>query len=158
MTVAAQRGAILAMLQAVPGIGIVHDEEPYARSQADFQTLYEFDTGTGIQIRGWFFRRVRTAEQPGGLGRVINVHSWTMRGFLSLDHEIGSGKTFDDLIEALRRAFRADPMLQGTAAPGPLDQLSGWQLTDSGPVVLSGALCHGAVLQMTTYDYLDDGE
>lgn len=159
MSVATHRSAIVALMSAVADIGLVHDEEPFARAEAAFREFYQWDDGSGVmQLRGWFIRRTRTAERDAGIGRTINAHSWLVRGFASLDTAAGTGKAFDDLVEALRRAYRADPTLNGAVQPGPLDQLSGLQLTDSGPVVLAGVLCHGATLALTTYEYLDDGE
>lgn len=159
MSVATHRAAIVAMLLGVAEIGNVHDEEPYARAESAFREFYAWEDATGAQqLRGWFLVRTRTAERALGVGRTMEAHTWRLRGFMSLDSTAGTGKTFDDLVEAVRRAYRDDITLGGVAVPGPLEQLSGWQLADAGPVVLAGALCHGATLTLTTYELLDDGE
>jgi hypothetical protein len=159
MSVDTHRAAIVAMLQAVPDAGQVHDEEPYGRTESAFRALYAWTDPQGAQqLRGWYLRRTRTAERELGVGRTLDVHTWQLRGFATLNPEQGTGKAFDALIEAVRKAYRDDMTLGGVAQPGPLDQLSGWQLNDSGPVVLAGALCHGATLTLTTYEYLDQGE
>lgn len=159
MSVETHRAALAGLVAGVADIGLVHDEEPYARTEAAFRELYSWDAGDGSrQLRGWWIRRVRTAEQALGHGRTLNVHTWTLRGFMALDSAQGTGKAFDALIEAVRKAYRDDVTLGGVAQPGPLDRVSGFQLQDSGPVVLSGVLCHGAALQINTYEYLDDGE
>lgn len=162
MSVATHRTAIVAMLNTVTNVGAVHDEERYAREQAKFQTLYLWQPPTvppadppPKQLRGWFLRRVRTAERTLGVGRVLNVHSWQVRGFMALDSDAGSGKAFDDLIEAIRTAYRTDATLGGAVQPGPLGVAGGMQLTESGPVVFTGVLCHGATLLLDTYEYLD---
>lgn len=158
MSVASHRAAIVAMLGAVPGVGLVHDEEPYARTEARFRELYQYPAEAGPVIRGWWVRRIRTRELAPHLGRVINVHTWRIRGFAALDSDAGTGVAFDDLVEAIRRAFRLDPTLDGVAQPGPVDQPSGVQVNDSGPVMFAGVLCHSADLALTTYDYLDADE
>lgn len=151
----AHRQALVALFSAVPNIGLVHPEEPYAKSQTDFQALYQWvDPVNGKkQIRGWFVHRQRSQEMELGVGRVMNVHTWRLRGFLSLQPP-GSGQVFDELIEALRDAFRADPILGGVAQPGPVGQPSGVQVMESLPVVFSGVLCHGAQLELKTWAFL----
>jgi hypothetical protein len=122
----AQRTAIVALLGAVPAVGHFHDEEPYGRTQADFQDLYLWDNpDTGKkQLRGWFVRRVRTVERMGGVGRTINLHSWQLRGFMALERP-DSGKAFDALIEAMRRAVRTDPTFGGAVQPGRTEEGEG---------------------------------
>lgn len=159
MSVASQRAAIVAMVAAVPYNGPVHDEEPFVRTEADLRELYTWQDGMGgTQLRGWYLRRVRTTERLGGIGRTVNSHNWELRGFMAMDPANGSGKAFDDLIEAIRRAYRQDETIGGAVQPGPLDQLSGWQVNNSLPVLFCGALCHSATLALTTYEYLDAGE
>lgn len=159
MSAATHRAGLVALLQAVPDIGRVHAQEVYGRSQAEFEALYAWERGDGTtQLRGWFVRRLRVAERQPGNGRWINAHSWTVRGFMALDTANDSELEFDALIEAVRRAYRADQTLGGVAEPGPLDQLSGFQLTDASPVALAGVLCHSATLALTTYELLDAGE
>lgn len=159
MSVATHRAAICALLLTVAEIGNVHDEEPYARAESAFREFYAWEDAAGQQqLRGWFVRRTRTAEREVGLGRTVNAHTWLVRGFASFDSAAGTGKAFDDLVEAVRRAYRADITLGGAVDPGPMDNPSGLQVADIGPVVLAGALCHAVTLNLTTYEYLNDGE
>lgn len=154
-TLQQHRAAILAKMLTVEQLGRVHDEEPYAREQAAFQALYLWDIGGGQkQLRGWHFRRTATREVTLGVGRVMNAHTWRMQGFMALQTP-GSGKAFDDLVEQLRDAFRADETLGGVTVPGPINQPTGLQLLDSTPVMFVGVLCHAATLQLTTYAYLN---
>lgn len=160
MSLATHRAALVALISGLADIGQVHDEEPYGKSEADFRRLYAWQPPTpsnepqpATQIRGWFVRRVRTVERELGVARVHDVHTWQIKGFLALQPP-DSGKAFDDLIEALRAAVRADPTLGGALDPGPLGQPSGVQVADSGPVLLAGALCHGCTLTLDTHDYL----
>lgn len=166
MSLATHRAAIVAMVAAVANIGRVHDHQVYARGEAPFKRLYLWaDDAGGEQVRGWFLRRVRTTETTGGLGRTINQHQWELKGFMSLRDEPtdtqpgeASELEFDALVEAVRLAYRQSVTLGGDVEPGPLGQPSGFQVTDSRPVMLAGVLCHSATLALTTYEYLDDGE
>jgi hypothetical protein len=157
-TLAAHRAAIVATLRAVANVGHVHDEEPYAREQAAFQSFYAWADGTGKkQLRGWYVVRTATRETTLGVGRVVNVHTWRIRGFMALQPP-GSGVAFDDLVEAMRKPFRDDETLGGVCEPGPTQPQTGLQVVDSGPVMFTGVLCHSATLTLQTYAYLNPGE
>lgn len=159
MSVATHRAAIVAALNTVAEIGLVHDHEPYGRTEADFRQLYSWPDASGqLQVRGWFLQRTRTAEVSPHIGRTINTHTWRLRCFMSLDQAGATELVFDDLVEAARQVFRNDLTLGGAAEPGPLGSASGLQVTDSGPAYLAGVLCHVATLTLQTYEYLDDGE
>lgn len=157
MSVASQRAAIVALIQGVANIGLVHAEQPFARTEVAFRALYLWADGVGgHQVRGWYVRRVRTAERELSVGRVQNTHTWQIKGFMALADE-ASALVFEALVEALRKAWRLDPSLAGALAPGPMEP-SGLQLTDNTPVILAGVLCHSATLAATTYEYLNAGE
>lgn len=160
MTVATHRAAIKALIEGVADAGVVHDHEPYGRTEVDFRGLYGWtpESGGATQVRGWFIQRTRTVETVAGNGRTINAHTWRVRHFMGLDDAGATELTFDDLVEAVRRAYRADVTLAGAVQPGPLGQQSGFQVTDSGAVYLAGVLCHAATLSLTTYEYLSHGE
>lgn len=159
MTVATHRAAIKALIESVTDAGMVHDHEPYGRTEVDFRRLYAWtDTSGATQVRGWFVQRTRTVETVAGNGRTINVHTWRVRHFMSLDAEGATELIFDDLVEAVRRAYRADVTLGGAVQPGPLGQQSGFQVNDSGAAYLAGVLCHAATLSLTTHEYLSVGD
>lgn len=152
------RLAIVGMLEAIPGIGIVHPAEPYAKAQAAFQAAYQWVKPDGNkQLRGWFVRRTGIAEKTVSVGRVLNVFTWRVRGFMALEGP-ASEIEFDELVETMRSVFRNYETLGGVAQPGPLNNPTGMQLVDSGPVVFTGVLCHAAALQLQTYAYLNSGE
>lgn len=152
------RAALAALLAAVPGVGLVHLYEPYARTEAAFAALYAWAVpGGGKQLRGWFIRRTGTRERELGVGRTLNAHTWQVRGFMALDEAGATELVFDELVEAMRLAYRTDPTLGGVAQLSPAEGV-GMDVTDSRPVVFAGVLCHSAVLQLTTHAYLDSGE
>lgn len=153
MSLAQHRAAIVDLMATVPGIGIVHPEEPYAKTQQAFQAAYLWDLpGGGQQLRGWYVVRTKTRETSPSNGRTVNVHSWKLQGFMALG-DAGSGVEWDSVVEALRAAFRADPTLGGVAQPGPLNQTSGAQVVSSLPVVFAGVLCHSTQLELQTYAF-----
>lgn len=155
---ALHRAALVALFAAVPDVGAVHDHEPYARTEVAFRELYAWPVGDGTtQLRGWFLRRTATRERELGVGRTLNVHTWQLRGFMALDSAAGSEPAFDELIEAMRQAYRANPTLSGVAALSPAEG-AGIDVTDSRPVMFCGVLCHSALLTLTTHAYLDSGE
>jgi hypothetical protein len=155
------RAVILAKMQSVPGMGQIHNRERYAKEEKAFRDLYtaEFNVDGELvtQVRGWWFRRSSTAERSLGVGRNMEINTWTIRGYMAFSDEASSEHTFDALIEALRDAFRADPTLGGVCEQSPLrdaNNLDGLQVQDVGPVMLGGVLCHSAALTYTTWSYL----
>lgn len=158
-TVQTHRDALAALLATVPGVGRVHAHEPYGRTQTEFQALYLWAAvpGGAQQLRGWHIRRTATRERELGVGRTLNAHTWRITGYMALDQGGATELVFDELIEAIRRAYRLNPTLGGAAALSPADG-AGVDVTDSKPVVFCGVLCHSASLQLTTHAYLDQGE
>ncbi|MFN3302796.1 MAG: hypothetical protein ACK44A_03650 [Roseateles sp.] len=151
--VATHRQAIVALMEGLPAAGVIHPEEPFAKTQAAFQAAYLWEDPTGEkQLRGWFVVRVRTRELQPSLGRNVNAHTWKLQGFMALNYP-GSGIEWDGVVEQLRTRFRDDPRLGGVAEPPPLGQPSGCQVIGSAPVMFAGVLCHATQLELTTYAY-----
>lgn len=162
-TLVAHRDAIVAALASVPEIGIVHDRERHAEGNAEFLELYVYTPPPGgtpgdPHIRGWWLRRSATAEHSPNTVRHVNVHTWTVRGYLAFRDLEATELVLDDLVEQFRALVRADPTLGGVCQSGPLagpdDHTDGVQVLDAGPVVFSGVLCHSVVLQLKTWSYL----
>lgn len=153
-SLAAHRAALVALLQAVPDVGWVHQRERFARDEAAFRALYLYTPAGGTQqLRGWWLRRVATSSMSTSTARALDVHSWELRGFMAFDDAAASEIAFDALIESMRAAVAADPTLGGVADPGPLDEPEGLQLVEAGPVRFAGVLCHSAVLTLKTWSY-----
>lgn len=150
------RAAIVAALASVPDIGQVHDRERYAANNSDFQSLYLFTPSGGPeQLRGWWIRRTATLENTADLGGSVNVHTWTIRGYLAFADEQATELVLDDLVEQFRAVVRDDPTLGGACESGPLsDETDGVQVADAGPVYFAGVLCHSVVLTLQTWSYL----
>jgi hypothetical protein len=152
----AHRAAIVASMQAVADMGMVHAVERYTRDETQFRTLYLFTPSVGAeQLRGWWLRRTATEERTVSTGTVMNVHTWQWRGYMALNDADESELAFDDLIEAYRDAVRADPTFGGACEQNAVeDGDDGVQVISSGPVTFCGVLCHSAVLQLRTWSYL----
>lgn len=151
--IATIRAAIVATLTAIPDIGVVHSHERYAKAEKDFRELYL----AGERILGWNVRRTATRERVTDRDDPdvrMEEHTWTLRGYMSLADAEASELAFDALIESVRAAFRADDTLGGTVYTCVTDEAAGIQVVDSGPVMLSGVLCHSARLTLTTVSYI----
>lgn len=155
---ATTRAALLALLAGVPGIGQVHDRERYSRDEAKFRQLYVIRVSGAEQLRGWWFRRTATSEVTLGVGRRLEVHTWQIRGYMALADDAGSELVFDGLIEALRDAVRTTADYPGSNVPwqpAPFDSpTDGMQVLECGPVLFCGVLCHSALLELKTWNYL----
>lgn len=148
-TIAQVRAAILGKLNGVAGVGVVHDYERYAASMAGLTALYK----SGAQLKGWHIRRVATEERSPAVGRYAVTHRWQMRGFWSLDDSAATEKSFDDLVETIRDAFRLDDTLGGVVATCTAEEVAGAQVVDSGPVMFGNVLCHAVRLALATRHY-----
>lgn len=151
----AVRAALVALVAAVPGIGQVHDRERYSRDEAKFRQLFVTRVDGTDQLRGWWLRRAATMERTLGVGRNMEVHTWHVRGYMALADDAATELAFDELIEALRDAVRANAELGGVCQQGPIDSpTDGLQVINSMPVLFCGVLCHSALLELKTWNYL----
>jgi hypothetical protein len=140
------RAAIVAKLNAIPGIGLVHGYERFASGEKDFRAMYS----NGSRILGWHVRRVATEETSVALGRWQTIHRWEIRGYAGLSDADASEIAMDNLMEAIRDAFRADDSLGGAVDTCTRPDAAGIQIADSGPVMFAGVLCHGVRLTLRT--------
>jgi len=155
MTTETIRAAIVATLNTVPDIGVVHDRERYAGEMNKQRALYVRDG----KLNGWFVSRRSQRNEPRGVGnnRRLVATQWELRGYRALYDDESSEIAHDAVIDGIVDAFRADPELGGTV----IDQLSdpydegtlGPQLALSGPVMFAGVLCHRASLLLVTRHY-----
>lgn len=151
-TVAQIRDAIVAKLNGIADIGVVHDYERYATAKADMRALYEYNG----QIRGWFVRRIRSREQmpDNRLGKTNIDHDWLIRGYMSLADADASEKVFDGLVESIQDAFRTDETLGDVVSTTFFQDQAGIQVLDLNPLLFAGVLCHGARLGLRTRHWL----
>lgn len=148
------RNAIAEKIKDVPGTGVVHLYERYAKTEKDFKLLY---APCGGQLVGFHIRRL-TRTEVKTIERAIE-NTWQIRGLMALDDAQASEIVFDGLIENLCEAFRHDPTLGGAVARPRLDEGDGiLQLTESAPVLFSGVLCHSARLNLTTLHFQEAPE
>lgn len=152
-TVEQIRDAIVAKLSAVADIGKVHGFERYAVQAGEMKALYVATIAGRDQLRGWFVRRLRTAETSDALGRYVVTHDWKIRGYMALEDSAASEKAFDGLIELIRDAFRSDENLGGLISSTVVEDAAGVQVEESAPVLFAGALCHSAGLRLVTRHY-----
>jgi hypothetical protein len=140
------RNAIAGVISSVPDVGQVHTFERYAKDRSDMQKFYQ----TGTQILGWHIRRVRTTEDSPYLQRWSRVYRWEIRGYLSLDDSEQTELQFDNLVEDICVAFRADDTLSGLVDTCIIGKEAGIQVLESYPVMFAGVLCHSAKLALNT--------
>lgn len=143
------RAAIVAVLQALPDAGIVHDRLRYATDPKGLQALY----GSQGKIRGWTVRRRATAETSTARGRSHVNHTWEIVLLVGFDGQ-DSEAVFDALIEAARDAFRDDDSLGDLVATtgtgeGPQSPI-GLQLDDAQPAMFGGVLVHLGQMSLVT--------
>jgi hypothetical protein len=122
MSEALIKAQIKVILEAVSGIGVVHNRERFSRSMAEFLTLM---TSAG-KINGWMIHRQSTGAKRIviGLGNngIERTHLFIISGLYEIDDLTDSESTFQALVEAIFTAFKDKPTLNGTAQSSePLD-------------------------------------
>ena len=151
------RAALVALLEAVPGIGTLHNYERFASKPKEFQALYL----QGQDIRGFYVRRQSYRETPYSTMKNRVRTRWVIRGFASLVDADATELAFDDLLDAIAAMLRAKPVVYDADGNGlchtVTDDSAGLQLEDSSPVMFAGVLCHGATFSLTT-EHLEEIE
>jgi len=153
------RAAIGAMMKSVPGIGIVHPYERYAKNSEGFQSLYAWQPdGQAVpELRGWFIHRRATRDyvKTQSLNRVES--DWLIKGYFGWVDARATVLIADTIIEALLRAFRRDPTLGGIVErPRASTEVPiGLTLVESAPYMFGGLLAHGVTFNLTTTHYED---
>ena len=139
------RAAIVAKINTVPNIGQVHGYQRFAAREKDLANLYVLDG----QLRGWFVRRLSVLEKTEGNATNSEQTHWLIRGYMALDDNNASELAFDELLDALRDAFRIDESFGVEIMDGVVESLTtkdqaGLYIEDTAPVMFAGVLCHSA--------------
>ena len=140
------RTAIKALLDGVPNVGIVHDYERYTDKMSKLKTFYVWKS----QLRGWHIRRVRQRRRSKDTGRYVVTTRWQIRGYLALKDATQTEKVMDDLLDVIIAEFDNNENLGIDNISTIVDDESGIQLEDSGPVRFADVLCHGVRLALNT--------
>ncbi len=123
-------------MSEITNIGNVHD---YVRWHKDWPTMLTLfkSTTPANQIRFWDISRVKTPEVNKVSKENARVHTFRLRGFMSLDDSAATEKTFQDLIEAVCMKFRNKPTFEGDAV-----NVSPVQVESVSHAMVGEVLCH----------------
>ena len=149
MSEALIRAQIKSTLEAVSGIGAVHDYRRFKRSIADLLSVM---TDADGKINGWTIHRRSTPQAVATLGRMTwdRVHTYEIMGIYGMDDEGASEIDFQALCDAVLAAFDGSDNLGGTcrhADPINLDDCGEWDVSD-----LGGDVYHAAQFTLTVYE------
>lgn len=150
------RAAIVATLEGVAGVGVVHAYERYAADRTRLRALYVAPTGGQEQLLGWFVRRAGFAAARLTPGRRIVTTTWEITGYQSLADAAESELALDALVDAIAAAFEANPTLGGLVKHQREADPAGITLDEAGPLMFAGVLCHGVQLRLITRHPEDD--
>ena len=112
MSVTSQiRARIKSDLEAIEGIGVVHDYERWASDWGKFLDLMK-DPVTQT-IRGWTITRESSEGEREAPAEANRYPVYVVRGYWGLSDLNASERAFDDLVEAVQDALGADVTLGG---------------------------------------------
>lgn len=152
MTTELVRNAIVALIQSVPDIGIVHDRERYVASAAALKELYLIPGPAPQKLRGWYVSRVSEDRLPGRMGRKVEIRTrWRITGYVGLKDEDGSEYIANNLADAIAARFEVAQTIGGlvhscSVPDGPI----GIQIEVIRPVKFCDVLSHQIQLSLTT--------
>lgn len=149
----AVRAALVARLQGVADVGVVHGYQRYAASLSALLALYTSEIGGVQQLRGWYVSRKGTEESSAVAGAYAVTHEWEIRGYMALNDAAQSEIAFDGLVERIREVFRGDDALGGAVGAIVFDGTEGSAAgvqAQLEPVMFAGVLCHAARLSLRT--------
>jgi hypothetical protein len=104
--------------------------------------LSAFKDATNSVIHGWTITRTKVVETPEASRTNEEKNTWLMRFYYSLGSYGATEDTFQDIIEAVRTAFRSNSSLNGTALTSTPIQVDIIEARMFGEV-----LCHYAELR-----------
>lgn len=99
------------IVSAVAGIGAVHDYERYSRSMSEWIVLM----ASGGKTNAWTISREKTDPERDSDKTNRCRHTFKIRGYYAIDDAGASEKTFQGLVELVRKAFNNKETLNGTA-------------------------------------------
>ena len=144
MSLNAVRSEIKTILSGVDGVGTkVHDYVRWAKTWEEYLSLFK----SNELIKGWEITRRSTPETQFTLNSNLRTHTMVLRGYYSVDDSAATEKTFQDIIEAIAAAFKANPTLNGQAfSSDPL------QVDSVGLAMFGSVLCHVCELILTVQE------
>jgi hypothetical protein len=135
-----------AILETVANVGKVNAYRRAVNTEADVAAAYK-DEATGM-IRAWDVTRESTQSNDRTVGATEELHLIVLRGYLSVKDAEASERTFQNLIEAIRGAFRAKRNLNGKALDST--PMNARTVTAAS---LSGILVHYCELAFTVQEF-----
>lgn len=147
MAIAEMRAAIVAKLESVPDVGVVHRYERFAKDWTTFINL--FKAGDGV-IKGWMVTRRSAPSKWNELTPLLRAHEFLLRGFRGLNDAAATEIEFEADIETIQNSFDRDPMLGGAVfyGSGPLE------VRRVEPRIFGNVLCHYAELGFNAIEKL----
>ena len=104
-------GEITTIVAGVSGVGVVHDFERSSRSPAEWLDIMT----SGGKINGWTISREATESEWEFHTTNRLRHVFRIKGYYAVDDAAASEKTFQALVDEVRKAFNGHETLSGDA-------------------------------------------
>ena len=106
---------VVAKLNSISHIGLVHDRERWAADQNKFINLFIKKKDRRKQIRGWTVSRVATSAETHVFAQVQRDYAFLIRGYYGFKDERASERGFQDMIEEVMNQFDDEKDFGGLA-------------------------------------------
>jgi len=151
MSESAIRAAIYTVLRAVEDIGKVYDYERWTSDWTTFINLFKTTISNEDRILGWEISRRSVGEKQAVIKAGSQAHEddhlFIIRGYMAVNDASETEKTFNQLIENIRTAFRENKNLNGACERHGRIQAPIIEFRTFG-----GVLCHYTELNLTVYE------
>jgi len=138
------RDAIYTVLNGITNIGQVHKQKRWSAPKEKFLAAYMATIGGIDQIRAWWISRLATPSEAMTKSSYQRNYAFQLDGFMGLDDSADTEQTFQTLIDTVMDTFDLQrPNLGGADHQTPI------ALERYDEVMISGYLCHHAVLRLT---------
>jgi hypothetical protein len=108
------KSEIKTIMNSVDDVYNIYSERSYIKEANSFLNLFQAENILGDKfITAWFIKRISTSEKDFSTKENMREHSILISGYLSIDENNNSSKTFETTIENICLAFRENNNLNG---------------------------------------------
>jgi hypothetical protein len=146
------RAGIIALVEGVSDVGVVHDYIRFTANWSDFLDFFKTTIDGQAQIRGWMLTMERMPNQKmtGGSSALHRrLYHYRLRGYMGLDDSAETEKTFLAIALAIIQELEQYPLLNGVLSNGTFEDWPYIEFFEAR--TFGGAVCHHAEIAFTVY-------
>lgn len=154
------RARVKTVLESVTDVGVVHDYERYNNDMTTLLAQFVTKIDGEDQLRTWMIsldpgqsmrQQLIGFEGVGAGDNILVTYSYRVRGFMAVNDEAESEKTFAALALTIMLALEADTTLKGEQLERDTPIVAGMTMNYS---MLAGVLCHAVEIKINPQEVI----